>query len=573
MTTLRGVLFLFIFFPLCLQSQDIMAFRKGNLFRKSASFSIGYNANTQWRDTLKINSNSFVASLRGNLELAGIALPVHLTYRTGQFSSGFDNPFVRFGVSPSYKWARLHLGHRSMQFSNYSLNGITFLGAGLELNPGIFRLSAMYGNIQTPNYNLDSLAYYAHLVRDYKRKAHGIKIGVGSSRRFLDVYYLKVKDSYGNDPSADIFKTLLPPAENLVLGSRLSMPFMKYFFLELNGDLSAVTNNQLGRTDTLQDKRSQDVMRVLHPYLTTNATTRVNLAYDASFRMMQKTFDLGFKFKHIDPNYSSFGMHYVIDDVRNYTVNGGLRLFDQKFTFQGSYGIQLNNVKNVRKNTSTRNIMHLNASILPIKNGGLQLMYSNYSIDQTPGFAMVNDSFRLIQQTAVTSITPFYRISGKKNRQQFTINYNRSAITDVSPVEIENRDGNITTISGSWSYDHTITKWGYGLTLMKANESFNLRNTGRLGGNITVRKRWEKSKLFFSINSGYYYLTWNEDGVGHSANISFQSGLAFNRSSSFQFTTSWLDRATINAVKYRELRWSVNLIYSFFQSAKDGKKS
>ncbi|MBL0081857.1 MAG: hypothetical protein IPP37_05265 [Saprospiraceae bacterium] len=266
-------------------------------------------------------------------------------------------------------------------------------------------------------------------------------------------------------------------------------------------------------------------------------------------------------------------MHYVIDDVRNYTVNGGLRLFDQKFTFQGSYGIQLNNVKNVRKNTSTRNIMHLNASILPIKNGGLQLMYSNYSIDQSPGFAMVNDSFRLIQQTAVTSITPFYRISGKKNRQQFTINYNKSAITDVSPVEIENRDGSITTISGSWSYDHTVTKWGYGLTLMKANESFNLRNTGRLGGNFTLRKRWEKSKIFFSINSGYYYLTWNEDGDGHSANISFQSGLAFNRASSLQITSSWLDRATINAVKYRELRWSVNLIYSFFQSAKDGKKS
>lgn len=514
-----------------------------------------------------------VASLRGNLEFAGIALPVHLTYRTGQFSSGFDNPFVRFGISPYYKWARLHLGHRSMQFSNYSLNGITFLGAGLELNPGLFRLSAMIGNIQTPNYNLDSLAYYAHLVRDYKRKAHGIKMGVGNSRRFWDVYYLKVKDNYGDDPSAAIYKTLLPPAENLVLGTRVSLPFLKYFFLDVNGDLSVVTNNQLGRTDTLQDKRSQDVMRLLDAYLTTNATTRVNLAYDASLRMMQKTFDLGFRFKHIDPNYTSFGVHYVIDDVRNYTVNGGLRLFDQKFTFQGSYGIQLNNVKNVRKNTSTRNIMHLNANIMPIKNGGLQLMYSNYSIDQSPGFAVVNDSFRLIQQTAIMSVTPFYRVTGKKSRQQFTVNFNKSAITDVSPVEIVNRDGNITTISASWSYDHTVTKWGYGFTLLKADETFNLRNTGRLGGNVSLRKRWEKSKIFFSANTGYYHLTWNEQGDGHSANISLQSGMTFNRSSSLQFTTSWLDRATVNAVKYREIRWSVNLIYSFFQSAKDGKKS
>ena len=50
--------------------------------------------------------------------------------------------------------------------------------------------------------------------------------------------------------------------------------------------------------------------------------------------------------------------------------------------------------------------MNLNASIMPATNAGLQLMYSNYSIDQTPGFAVVNDSFRLVQQTAVLSLTP-----------------------------------------------------------------------------------------------------------------------------------------------------------------------
>ena len=553
-------------------AQDIAAFRQGNLFRKSASFSLGYNANTQWRDTAKINSNAFVASLRGNLEFAGISLPMHLTYRTGQFSSGFDNPFVRFGVSPYYKWIRVHIGHRSMQFSNYSLNGITFLGAGVELNPGMFRLSAMYGNIQTPNYNLDSLAYYANLIRDYKRKAHGVKIGIGKERRFWDIYYLKVKDSYEIDQASSIYKTLLPPAENLVMGTRINMPFLKYFFFEFNGDLSTVTNNQLSKSDSLQDKRSKDIKEYLSPYLTTNATTRANLAYDASLRIMQKTFDLGFKFKHIDPNYTSFGMHYIIDDVQNYTVNGGLRLFQQKFVFNGSYGIQTNNLKNVRKNTSTRNIMHLSASIMPFTSGGLQLMYSNYAIDQSPGFAIVNDSFRLVQQTAVMSITPYYRISGKTQRHQFSFNYNQSSITDVSPVEIHNRDGKTTTLSMNWAYDRILSKLGFGVNLLKVDEEFNLRNTARLGGNISLRKRWEKSGLFFTINTGYYNLSWNNVADGHSMNISMQSGLAFNKASNLQFMVSYLDRASIQAVKYRELRWSLNLIYSFFQKAKDGKK-
>ena len=138
-----------------------------------------------------------------------------------------------------------------------------------------------------------------------------------------------MKDNYGDNQEVSIYKTLLPPAENLVLGTRINMPFLKYFFFEFNGDLSTVTNNQLSKSDSLQDKRSRDIMEYLSPYLTTNATTRVNLAYDASLRMMQKYFDLGIKFKHIDPNYTSFGMHYIIDDVQNYTVNGGVRLFQQ----------------------------------------------------------------------------------------------------------------------------------------------------------------------------------------------------------------------------------------------------
>ncbi|MFN8319583.1 MAG: hypothetical protein U0V54_09215 [Saprospiraceae bacterium] len=569
----KRFLFCLVFlFPFFAKGQDITAFRQGNLFRKSASFSMGYNANTQWRDTLKVNSNAFVASLRGNLEVAGIAFPLHLTYRTGQFSSGFDNPFIRFGISPYYKWIRLHVGHRSMQFSNYSLNGITFLGAGLELNPGIFRLAAMYGNIQTPNYNLDSLAYYANLIRDYKRKAHGVKIGIGKDRRFWDIYYLKVKDNYGDNQEASIYKTLLPPAENLVLGTRINMPFLKYFFFEFNGDLSTVTNNQLSKSDSLQDKRSRDIMEYLSPYLTTNATTRVNLAYDASLRMMQKYFDLGIKFKHIDPNYTSFGMHYIIDDVQNYTVNGGVRLFQQKLSMNGSYGIQVNNLKNVRKNTSTRNIMNLNASIMPATNAGLQLMYSNYSIDQTPGFAVVNDSFRLVQQTAVLSLTPFYRTTGKISRHQLSFNYNQSSITDVSPVEIDNRDGKTGTYAFNWTFDRVVTKWGTSLTFLKADEKFGMRNTGRWGGNASLRKRWEKTGLFFTLSGGYYSLNFNGAADGYSTNLSLQSGISFNKASNLQFTASWLDRASIQAVKYRELRGSVNLIYSFFQKAKDGKK-
>lgn len=209
---------------------------------------------------------------------------------------------------------------------------------------------------------------------------------------------------------------------------------------------------------------------------------------------------------------------------------------------------------------------------MPATNAGLQLMYSNYSIDQTPGFAVVNDSFRLVQQTAVLSLTPFYRTMGKISRHQLSFNYNQSSITDVSPVEIDNRDGKTGTYAFNWTFDRVVTKWGTSLTFLKADEKFGMRNTGRWGGNASLRKRWEKTGLFFTLSGGYYSLNFNGTADGHSTNLSLQSGISFNKASNLQFMASWLDRASIQAVKYRELRGSVNLIYSFFQKAKDGKK-
>ena len=133
------------------------------------------------------------------------------------------------------------------------------------------------------------------------------------------------------------------------------------------------------KSDSLQDKRSRDIMEYLSPYLTTNATTRVNLVYDASLRMMQKYFDLGIKFKHIDPQL--YQLWHVLHHRRcSKLYQMEVRLFQQKLSMNGSYGIQVNNLKNVRKKYFTRNIMNLNASIMPATNAGFtidvfQLLY------------------------------------------------------------------------------------------------------------------------------------------------------------------------------------------------------
>ena len=57
----------------------------------------------------------------------------------------FQQPFNRFGISPRFDWGTIYLGSSSMRFSNYTLAGQRFDGAGADLQLGILRIGAMYG--------------------------------------------------------------------------------------------------------------------------------------------------------------------------------------------------------------------------------------------------------------------------------------------------------------------------------------------------------------------------------------------------------------------------------------------
>ncbi|MBK8955062.1 MAG: hypothetical protein IPM34_05840 [Saprospiraceae bacterium] len=552
-------------------SQEITSFRKGNLFQKSASFSITYNGNIQSRDTLgDLNSSGLVATLRGSLSLFQIQVPVHFTYRTGQFSSGFTNPFVRFGISPSYKWIKLHLGHRLMHFSNYSLNGITFLGAGIELNPGLFRFASFAGEIQTPNYNLDSLAYYSHLIQQFSRNAHGFKIGVGKDRTYFDIHYLKVKDEFNLPSDSTIYKTIFPPSENLVLGVKGSLQLLKKISLEVHADLSALTNNQLAREDSVQDQRSRDIQDFVDPFITTNNTTRAHLAYEANLQYNHSAFNFGIHHKHIDPNYKSLGMHYILDDLESYTLQAGIRLNKNKINISGNYGLQKNNLNNIHRNTSKRNIYSVNAMLLFGKTAGLQGSYSNFSMDQTPGFALIQDSFRLIQTTSVLAANPFYKLNSDRISQQWTFSFQNNSIKDASPIENPSRDGKSLTYSLNYNINFKLKKISTGISLLNSHQEFSGKKQKRLGGNLSFRKNFDKPQISIQTHGAYFIIQNDNDAKGHSINAGLQSQYQISKPVQLGIQLGLLDRSSGISGNYKEWRFSIHFTYSFFQNTKDG---
>ena len=81
-----------------------------------------------------------------NIKLYGWSFPFSVAI--SQQGSSFSQPFSLYGVSPQYKWVKLHVGYRNMRFSEFTLGGVTFLGGGVELTPKKFRFSAMYGRLR-----------------------------------------------------------------------------------------------------------------------------------------------------------------------------------------------------------------------------------------------------------------------------------------------------------------------------------------------------------------------------------------------------------------------------------------
>ncbi len=554
--------------------QDLSNLKSGNTFdvNGTASLSISYNGVNSSSDSMVNNADSYSIGLRGSLSFLGIVMPMQLNYRKGQFNASTANPFFRLGLSPTYKWAKVHLGYRTMQFSKYSLSDITFFGVGVEINPGNLRMAAMYGELKTPNFNLDTLAFHADLISNYKRKAHGYKLGFGKQRNYFDLFYFKAKDRYDVADAEEFYITLLPPPENMVIGFDTRFVLFKKLTAALNINLSAVTNNQNASDESIVEDLDEGLRKALNSLITVNSTTRANTAGEASLHWHDKFFNLGIMYKRIDPNYASFGIHYVLDDLENYTINGGVRLLKNRVSINGNVGVQRNNLKNIRNNTTERIIYNINSNIILKSNAGINLTYSNFAVDQRAGFVMLNDTFRFVQNTSVISVTPFYNWGGEKTKHSIQVNLNRSLVQDISPLNDIQSNGKTSAQVVNYRREMKSSDWSLGLGLLRNESNFKGIISERTGGNVVVGKRFNDQGIQLSLQTGYSVLSLNNEKDGYALNSVLSASWKINKRASLNALMGYLKKASTISRQYDEIRFSINLAYNLIDTKGNGKE-
>lgn len=487
------------------------------------------------------------------VKIYGVNIPVSITYsETGR---SLTNPFrYNFtGASPYYKWVKLHLGFRSMQLGEYTMNGMVFNGAGIELTPKRFRFSAFYG-VFNPAVKVDSSNKdFGVILPAYKRIGFGGKIGFGSANNHFDFSIFKGKDvvsSLEEKPSFSIIR----PEENLSFGPSLKLLLFKHWLIETEGALSVITRNVLN--DTL---KQTELINQLDQVQRVNTTTYGAFAGHMQTGLQYDKWGTIFRVKRISGDYRSLGINFIQDDLLEYSVNPNVRLFNNRLMLSGSYGFYRDNVSNKRINTTYRNILNTQVSANLSSKVSVNASYSNFGTTRENGQLQLNDSitFSIINESIMFNI----------NTQ-----VNKNLSLAVFAMTQNSKDRNIFTqkFNNSETYNTGVSSQFSVFKIYKINASINVasfriyeQTTQNVSLNCGTGRSFFKKKLNLNVTAMHTIRQQKNSTNGSATNLSMRVGVKPNKANQFslQYRYSVNKTGVVSNQFFNEQR--LNIQYAF----------
>lgn len=442
-----------ICFVLSTEAQDLENVAKTNPFEihGTASGTVGYYSTGSFNSSRKPYSYSIM--LAPTISVYGVQIPFNFTFTEG--SKNVKNPFAQFGINPYYKWAKGYFCWTNMSWSPTTLNGKTFLGAGIELNPSLFRFGAFYG-ILNPALKENLLGPNTQQPQ-FKRRGWGLKLGVGNENNHFDFIWLHGKDVANSIPAiSDTLNQLsYTPAENAVFGIKSHQAFLKKKNLvwDLDASASAYTRDLNSKLIDIGTGTGTKFLKVaIPPHLSTSYawTAHTNITYKA------EGYTLGFDYNRVQPEYQSMGVDYMMNDLQKISLNQSFVAAKKKVNVSFSEFYQHDNL-NKRKSVKT-NRTGLSATIgLNInQHFGAAISYNNYTTFQTKGTKKLNDSTKILQLQNTFVFAPHYVIVNEK------------FVHNIFAAIAYSRLDDLNKITSKFSKNSTVnTNIGYSLSVIK----------------------------------------------------------------------------------------------------------
>lgn len=494
----------------------------------------------------------------GSVTLGLYGWQVPVSFSVGSQQRSWTQPFNRYGMSPYYKWVKLHLGYRSMRFNRYTLSGLQFLGVGVELEPKGFRFAAFYGRFNKPVAQ-DTLAAIAPRTA-YDRRGYGVKIGVGNRRNFFDLMFFRAQDDTTSIPAVVGGGSAAAPKQNVALGASARLMAGQRITWQFELGASAM-NEDLRAKPIASDDVPSSVRSLFSPRL----GARLLFAGSTSLTYAYRRFKLAAEVKQVDPDYRTLGAYYQAADLRAVTVSPSLRLAKNKVRISGSYGQQQDNLSGRKMATSIRRIGSANLTWNPSRSYGMDLGFSNYGIAQQAGLQVLSDTFRVAQVNRGYSMTQRYLSTDAHRTITITLTGGLQQLQDLNPYSIapvtnEVIYGNLyvarirstdnLSVSGGMNFSRNATAAGTNVLV---------------GPSLGVGRTMAKQKLTASVNAAWNAALQDGRSAGNTINASANMQYRLSAVHRFQFTVNGLFNSTtfVASKQFTEVRVMAGYVFVF----------
>lgn len=485
----------------------------------------------------------------------GIAIP--LSFSMTQFSQSYTTPFSRFGMSPTYKWAKLHLGYRSMSFSPFVFDGQSFLGAGIELNPGKFYFAGFYGRLNRAI--SEDTTIDRRIQPQYARHGYGLKVGIRDEAKEITLEYLRAFDDIGSIKLYDDSTSSLVPQSNNVIGTSWKLTFFKK--VNFSGNFAASLFNRnihYGVIDSLGDKKIPTFVTEVAP-LTYSSV--FNWSGQAQLGVSLQHLNASVGYRRVQPDFKSLGVPYMLDDLEMVNANLGTSMFRGKVNLNADFNTQRNNLANMLSSKLVSSTGTFSASAFVSQNLNVNATLTGAEVLQKDGLIKLNDSTRMNQLMLTFMLSPLLNFSGNGLQHSISNNFSYTNLDDRNPLTAEFTNGKNINLSSNYSLFFMQKYFGISGGAQYSAYSQTDNKYESLGINVGANAQLLKSKaLSVQGNTGYFINKSSGSVTGNNITFSFNSHFRAGKHHSFGLNVSYmitppvnldpLDKARLDRVPY-----------------------
>ena len=470
----------------------------------TVSGSVGTQLTSSWNNADLHYNSPFSTTAYANMifNVYGISVPMNvnlINVSAEQFT--FPKPNFTINFTPTWKRFTFYFGTACMNFSNYTYNGISFDGVGMEYRGKKLRFGGFYGNFDHATtfrtqlddrdaiqflsdslLGLNNVAYTTY--PQFKRKAYAAHIAVGSTRNYVDLSLLHAADDLNSLPSqwyvyhvysSEVIDTTLyvrdstiKGKENLALGLKGHFSFGKWAMFEANMGASLFTPD-ITRDEIVVPGDSDgatianNIMGGLRKSGLYNIRygSEIRFAGDALLNLNFSPVNAIFTYRFVQPDYTSLGANGFNQNAQTYGGNLSTSLLDSRAFLTLNGHLQRDNLDKKQLFTNQVGSYTVNWNNSFGEDVSLAVMYNGVTQKQLDGTMVVPEEIRINQITHSFNLSPSYTLS-LDNDHTFSLDFNL----------LENKNRN--KLMEGTSFDVTTTSFGLGYDVYLTDKRLSL---------------------------------------------------------------------------------------------------